>query len=249
MTLRPRTQPPVKQDCRCQVKSWLVARKMPRETVERLAEAWRPAAYQPGNILFYQGNQPLAIHFVCAGRVKLVRCEGSGRQRIVRIVSAPEVLGERALLADQPYAATAEVTEDAHICQVDAVRFQKLWAQDPELPRFFARLLAEKLGEADENGSDLALRTIRERLAKLIVELHDAVPGPGAPLALPESRQDLADLLGTAPEVVSRVLAELCEKRLIALAGRSIRVIELSRLRAAARMGGNGGCALSRDMT
>jgi CRP-like cAMP-binding protein len=197
---------------------------------------WRSNVYSRGNDLFYQGNEPFALFFLCTGRVKLVRAEGGGRHKIVRIVHAPDFLGERSLIAGEPYAATAEVMDEANVCLIDAGRFKTLWLERPELARVLARQLAAKLGEAEGHVADLALRTIRERLAKHLALQARAAGNDGKSFELHESRQELAEMLGTSPEVVSRTLAELSGRKLLAIAGRGVRVLDEARLRSVARL-------------
>ncbi len=153
----------------CAFTQWAGARGLPQVVCRRMSVLWRSNCYEKGNILFYQGNEPLSLYFLCSGLVKLVRADDSGRQHIVRIITAPDIVGDRALLAGHPYAASAQVMNDAQICSLEAGRFRELWRTEPELPRMFASYLAHKLAEADEAATDLALCTIRERLAKRII--------------------------------------------------------------------------------
>jgi hypothetical protein len=104
------------------------------------------------------------------------------------------------------------------------------------LARVLARQLAAKLGEAEGHVADLALRTIRERLAKHLALAARAGKGDGVTFELCESRQELAEMLGTSPEVVSRTLAELSGRKLIEIDGRRIRVLDEGRLRSVARL-------------
>lgn len=221
---------------RCALESWCASRGLPPSLAESFSSVWRSNTYSRGNDLFYQGNEPFALFFLCSGRVKLVRAEGGGRHKIVRLVRAPDFLGERSLIAGEPYAATAEVMEEANVCLIDAARFKTLWVERPELARVLARQLAAKLGEAEGHVADLALRTIRERLAKHLALAARAGGGDGVAFELCESRQELAEMLGTSPEVVSRTLAELAGRKLIAIDGRKIQVLDEGRLRSVARL-------------
>lgn len=222
------------QRCAADFSRWADSLGLPLKSAKRLAECWRPGSYISGNVVFYQGHQPQGVYFIRSGRVKLVRAEGTGRQRIVRVIPAPSVLGERALIADQPYAATSIAIEDSCVCFIEATRFQKLWDADPALSRFFARLLASKLGDSDEAGTDLALRTIRERVAKFIVALEGASRAPGVPVSIDMSRQELAELMGTSPEAICRTFSELAAKGLISTQGRLVSIRDRARLHAAA---------------
>ncbi|OGR96637.1 MAG: hypothetical protein A2V88_01955 [Elusimicrobia bacterium RBG_16_66_12] len=222
------------QRCVLDFKRWADSLGIPLKSAERLSDCWRPGRYIPGNVIFYQGHQPLGIYFVRTGSVKLVRAEGTGRQRIIRVIQAPSVLGERSLIADLPYAAAGIALEDSCVCFIETARFQKLWDADPALSRFFARLLASKLGDADEAGTDLALRTIRERVAKFIITLEGASKAPGAAVSLGMSRQELAEFMGTSPEAICRTFSELAAKGLISTQGRLVRILDRARLHAAA---------------
>lgn len=219
----------------CELQSWCANRGMSADIALDFATGWRPNKYSRGNILFYQGNEPFALFFICSGRVKLVRAEDGGRHQIVRVVRAPNFLGERSLVAGEPYAATAEVMDDARICVIDSARFFRAWADRPELARMMARQLAAKLGEAEAHATDLSMRTIRERLAKLFCEEADAAPKKGS-FELTETRQEIAELLGTSPEVISRTIAELEDKKLVEVDGRRVRLLDEKRLRRVARL-------------
>jgi CRP/FNR family transcriptional regulator len=155
-----------------------------------------------------------------------------GRQHIVRMMTGPDFLGERALLAGQPYAASAQVMEDSRVCAIDGASFRALWRGEPELSRMLAIYLARKLAAADEAACDLALLTIRELLSRLIVDRLG--PAGGDRVLFSESRQDLADILGTSAEVISRTLSELARRKILALDGRSVEILDGERLRAIA---------------
>lgn len=220
----------------CVLESWCASRGMSAPVAASFAAGWRENRYARGNILFYQGNEPFALFFLCQGRVKLVRAEDGGRHQITRIVRAPDFLGERSLVAGEPYGATAEVMDDARVCVIDSARFFRAWADRPELSRLIARQLAAKLGDAEAHAVDLSMRTMRERLAKHLCEQADASGKGGGVFELAETRQEIAELLGTSPEVVSRTIAELEGRRLVDVDGRRVKVLDGKRLRAVARL-------------
>lgn len=218
----------------CALEGWFVALGLEPALSARFASGWRSNRYRRGDVLFYQDNEPMALYFLCSGSVKLARSDRAGRRQIIRIIRAPDLVGERALIARQNYAASAEVMDEARLCVIDAARFFRFWSESPELVRAIARRLASKLGEADVLAVDLALHTIQQRLSKLIVLQAEALPKPEGAFLLTPSRRELAELLGSTPEVVSRALRELSRRRLIALEGQRVRVLDAARLGAAA---------------
>ncbi|MFI5360669.1 MAG: Crp/Fnr family transcriptional regulator [Elusimicrobiota bacterium] len=216
----------------CSFQGWGGKQGLSGAACARIRSLWRANLYRRGDVIFYQGNAPASVYFLCQGSVKLVRDARLGRHHILRVVNGPDLLGERAMLAGQPYAASAEVMEDSRVCAIPREAFKNLWRDEPELSRMLAVHLSRKLAESDESACALALLTIREQLAALIVSR--LAPGGAERVTFSESRQDLADMLGTSAEVVSRTLSELSRKKLIALDGRSLRVLNGERLRAVA---------------
>lgn len=228
---------------------------LPQETLSRFHKARATNHYSRGNIIFYAGNKPLGVHFLCKGRVKVYRSEGSSRIHIVRLVEAPALLGARAFFADTPYLATGEVIEPSTICFLDTIQFHKIFDSIPAVWRGLASKFARELGEAEERMQDMALRTVSERLAKFLLErcrLADddatscisrfAAEGRReascgcSPFEFELARHELADYLGTTPEAVSRVLSEFRRKRWIALNGKHLKVLSPDQLRRAARL-------------
>jgi CRP-like cAMP-binding protein len=220
----------------CTIERWCSSKGMAASQSAGFSAGWRANRYGRGNVLFYQGNEPFALFFLCSGRVKIVRHDREGRRQIVRIIRAPDFIGERSLIARQPYHATAEVMDDADICVIDSARFFKFWGERPDFARVLAQRLAINLGDAQDLASELALHTIRERLAKFLALEWEAVPKPAPSFQLSESRQELAEIIGTSPEVVSRTLRDLVDGKIIAIEGRRVRVLDGARLRAAARL-------------
>ena len=213
----------------CVFNKWALARGLSPAACERMAPLWRTNLYRRGDVLFYQGNAPVNVYFLCSGSVKLVRDARMGRQHILRMVAGPDFLGERAMLAGQPYAASAQVMSDSRVCAIDREAFSRVWREDAGLSRTLAVYLARKLAEADEAACDMALLTIRELVARLIVGRMDASGGPV--VQFEESRQDLADILGTSAEVISRTLSEFARKKLVVRDGRGLKVLDPERLR------------------
>ncbi|MBI4051354.1 MAG: Crp/Fnr family transcriptional regulator [Elusimicrobia bacterium] len=190
--------------------------------------------YSRGNIIFYESNLPLGVFFLCQGRVKIVKSNARERFHITRVIEAPNLVGDRAFFAQGMYAGTGEVMEDSRICFLQAQHFEDLFMKNAGVGRALLRRFAQEVGQAEERMLDLALRTIRERLAKYILERlaeHPQANGGGASISLSESRIELAEILGTSPEAVCRSLAEFRHKGLIKVEKRSIQVLNKNSLR------------------
>jgi len=204
---------------------------------KRFQELAPANTYRPGNILFYQGNSPLGLHFISRGRVKLIKEDRAGRCQIVRIVTGPDLLGDRAFFAERPYMCTGEVMEDATVSFLQPRHFWEIFGRNPDTLRLLAQRFAVELGRAEDYMHCITVCTINARMATRLLkaskrpELIKPVKGE---FVLTETRTELAQVLGTTPEAVSRTLAKLCSKGLIAVSGRRVRVLNEERLRLSA---------------
>lgn len=188
--------------------------------------------HQRDNILFYDGNPPTGLFFLCRGRVKIVRSNCGNRQQIVRILSAPDFVGLRALLASAPYAGQAVVMQDSRLCLVPAAAFWRFVRGSPHAALALARRLAGQLGEAETMLTSLSLRKVRERVAAALLEHWARRAAQWA--MMPESRHELAETLGTSVQAVCRAFAEFQSRGWVDVQGRRLRVRDEARLRAIA---------------
>lgn len=192
--------------------------------------------YRPGNTLFYQGIPPLGLHFISRGRVKLLKEDRAGRRQIVRLVHGPDLLGDRAFFADKPYRCTGEVMEDSTISFLQPRHFWNIFGRNPDTLRLLAQRFADELGRAEDYMNCMSVCTINARMAARLLNSSKRADqaAPKGEFLLTESRTELAQVLGTTPEAVSRTLAKLCSKGLIAVSGRRVRVLNEERLRLSA---------------
>ncbi|MDO8805958.1 MAG: Crp/Fnr family transcriptional regulator [Elusimicrobiota bacterium] len=218
---------------RCPIVNMPGFARVPDTVWEMVREKRVANNYHKGNIIFYEGNRPFGVYFLCAGRVKIIRTDTDLHASIPRVVEAPDMLGERAFLAGENYLATGEALEDCRICFLDGAFFEKSLLEVPEVCRALVSRLAAKLGHAEEHLLDFGFKTVRGRLAKYIVEKAD-VKG-SSNIKFPESRADLAMILGTSPEVLCRLLSEFRKKGWIVVSGQDVTVKDKSRLEQVSR--------------
>lgn len=192
--------------------------------------------YRRGNTIFYQGNRPLGLHFICEGRVKLVKQDASGRTQIVRVVGAPDLLGDRAFFADKAYACAGEAMGDSRICFLEARRFWELFGAEPHALRLLLRKFAEELGRAHDAMHCLTMCTVKQRVAKHLLSRRrpSAAATDQRGFILEDSRTELAEFLGTTLEAVSRTLGEFSSAGWIEIEGRRVKILEAAILRRAA---------------
>lgn len=181
--------------------------------------------YKAGQVLFYEGNAAFGLYCVYSGRIKLYKTGAEGRLQIVRLAGAGDLLGYRSLLADEPYAGTAEAMEDSVVCFIDRRAFLGIVRNNPDLSMRMIKKLAEELRQAEDRMTAIAQKPVKERLVELLLLLYHTYgkPSPkGDQLGIELSREEMAEMIGTTQETVIRLLSDLKAQKLIHLDGRKI---------------------------
>ncbi len=181
--------------------------------------------YRRHQVLFYEGQQPSGLYCVNSGKVKLYKSGQDGRNMIVRMAGAGDLVGYRALFSGEPYHATAEMVDDGDVCFVDKKTLFGLVAEDPALALRALQLLSHELGDAEEKLKNMSQKSVKERLAELLLIFKESVGQPVADGVLLEqrlTREEIGQLLGSASETVIRMLHEFQDNKWLRLDGKKI---------------------------
>lgn len=204
--------------------------------------------YKRGQVIFFEGNNPMGLFCISQGTIKVYRTNAEGKEQILRFSGPGDFLGYRALIADEPYSASAETLEEATICYVPKEVFFQTMAAEPELSKQLLKTLCHELGVANERIQHMAQKSVRERLAETLLILQETyqrsrrvvaagtVAEQANNICLQIPREDIANLTGSSTETIIRLLTEFKEEGLIALEGKQIRLLNVARMQRTARM-------------
>ena len=187
--------------------------------------------YKKGQVIFYEGNQSFGMYCVSKGHVKLYKTGIDGKQQILRVAGPGDVLGYRALLANEPYQATAEAIEEVEICSLDKNSFSQVLKKEPSLAMNLIKKLAQELGTAENLATSIAQKSVRERMAELLLSLARAYgEGDGSRISLSLTREELGNMIGVTQETSIRLISDFKEENLIEVKGREICIVDAERL-------------------
>lgn len=200
--------------------------------LEALASQKTVHTYQKGQLIYQQGQKVMGLHCVHTGKIKLARTGGDQKEHIVQLVQEGEMIGWRALLAGTRYTSSAVALEDCVVCFVPKLDFIGLLQSNKQFSNSLLHLMATTLGRAEERLLELAYKPVRERLAGALLVLQQTYGSTGGPnpFSISFSRDDLAALVGTAKETVSRLLTELKDAGCISTRGSHITVLDQAQL-------------------
>lgn len=190
--------------------------------------------YEPGQVIFYEGNACLGIHCIEAGTVALRKASGDGDSVIVGLLGPGETLGYSAYFSQRGYGATAEALTACRVCFIDRAAVRTLLQQNPSLGlRFLTRAAADLEHSEQERVLALAL-PLRARLAHLLLVLKDraaTVDEDGnITVDLPLPRRDMAAMLGARPESLSRAIRQFEDEGIARFGSREVLVPDLDAL-------------------
>ncbi len=194
--------------------------------------------YKKGQVIFYEGTTPTGLFCISQGLVKLGKINEDGKEQIVRLAKAGSALGHASLLSGSSYSQTATALEDTTVCFIPRTVFMNLVQSKSSLMIKVVELLSHDTLEAESRLLNMAYHTVRERLAETLLMLKEfsGVDGDGKTLKATMSREDIANLVGTATETVIRLLSDFKSGGLIELEGKKIRILDSSSLLEAANI-------------
>lgn len=201
-------------------------------TTLKLTEAREIQSYKKKFLLFQEGHRPLFLYFVIKGKVKTFRTNEDGKELITQIHSAGDFFGYTPILEETSYKDNAEVLEDAELMMIPREDFLQLISYDNQLAKQFIKLLTRNVVANEERLINLAYNSVRKRVATGLLEVQKKYKTAAeANPRLEISREDLAQVVGTATESLIRTLSEFKGDKLIEIQDGKIHILQESKLR------------------
>lgn len=190
--------------------------------------------YKKGQTLFFQGNPPYGLYCMSSGKVKVSKIGNDGKESIVRIAVAGDILGHRSLFTSDYYTATATALESSTICFIDKKYIHKAIEENPLISMNIIEKLCVDLGVAEKKVASLFQKNVRERLAELLLLLKESYGEEEAEgrwkLNIKLTREEMASMIGVANETLIRFMTEFKDEKLIEQQGKVIYVVDEKRL-------------------
>jgi CRP-like cAMP-binding protein len=214
-------------------KSESVFADLPESDLLLLTSHQSEQKYKKGEIVFREGAYPFGIYFIISGKVKKYKLDREGKEHIIYVANNEELLGYHAILSEDRYPDSAAAIEESRIAFIPKEDFLAVLNQSDILNKRLLRTLSHEFAVLANSLSIFTQKSVRERLALQLIVLREKYKvnfDPGIPVEINMSRDDLANLVGTARENVVRLLTEFKEEKIIETKGRKILVLDISKL-------------------
>lgn len=176
----------------------------------RVAEVARLKSYDRGALIFAEGDPSDQFIIIVSGRIKVFKATPAGKEIILEIFGAGDPLGAVAVYEGAPFMASALALEPSELLSIEQSAFFRLLEAEPAFVRGLLSGLTLRLAELTRRLAELTGARVETRFARLFVKLCDQIGKPdrgGTFVAMPLTRQELADLTGTTIETSIRIMS------------------------------------------
>jgi CRP/FNR family transcriptional regulator len=198
---------------------------LPGEDLEALYDIALPKRAGKGETVFVEGETSRGFFAVVRGRVKLMKLSPAGKEQILHVHGPGGTFAEAALAEGATYPASAVALEESRMLLFPRTEFQRLLGRRPALATNLIARLSQRLRQMTVLIEDLSLREAPARFARYLLDLAGGEPKAGERVRLPIAKGELASLLGTRSETLSRVQRRLADAGAIRVKGAEVTIL------------------------
>ncbi len=197
-----------------------------------LSENRKEKTFSKKEVIYSEGDFANYLYFIVSGKVKSVKLDELGKELVIDVHQAGEFIGYMTLLEDDEYNESAIAMEDVCLSVIPKQDFLSLITKNRDVAMRFIKMLSGSVKEKEARLLQLAYTPVRERTADVLVKLIEKESEAGNNShKLKVSREDLANMVGTAKESLIRVLSDFKKNGLIESEGTEIHIIDLDALK------------------
>lgn len=185
-----------------------------------------------GETIFEEGEHLNGVFCISEGVCKVSKMSSNGREQIIHLVNKGDILGERSLVNDEVANLKATAISDMEVCFIPKDEIIRDLQKNPDFTLSVLKDMASSLKNADNVIVDMAQKTVRQRLAEILINLENKFGvDSNNVIDIQLSREDIANMIGTATESAIRLLSEFKKDQIIVLKGKKISLIDIPKLK------------------
>lgn len=209
---------------------------LPQDQLESIQNIIVEKEFGKGETIFSEGDEGAGFFVVSQGMVKIFKVSLEGKEQIIHIFGSGEVFGEVPVFMGENYPANAVAIKKSRLLFFPRAAFVNLILQNPSLSLNMMAVLSMRLRQLAAQIENLSLKEVPGRLASYLILLSREQDQTRS-LLLTISKSQLASLLGTIPETLSRILAKMSSRNLIEVNGKEITLLDMDGLQDLAESG------------
>ena len=199
--------------------------------LKQLSEQYDIEHFSKKQTVYAEGKRPRFLYYLVNGKVKAFKIHEDGKEYITDLYSAGDFMGYTSLIEDKVYEESAIVLEDAEVMQIPRDEFLQMIYSDINIAAKFIKIVTQNVKEKEERLLNLAYSSLRKRVAKALVDIHEKFYKESTNSVIEFSRDDIAQYIGTATESLIRTLSDFKSEKLIDIKSGKISIINLEKLK------------------
>lgn len=187
-----------------------------KEALDKFIENRSTSKYKKKQVVYSEGNHPHRLYYIVEGKVKAYKTNNDGKELIIGLYNQGEFFGYTALLEGAVYKESAETIEESEIASIPKNEFDELLNSNREVMQKFIQLLANNITERENQLLGIAYNSMRKKVADALIALYKKYKQNNeANFPIHISRENLANIAGTAKESLIRTLSDFKDEHLI----------------------------------
>ena len=196
------------------------------DEISELSDLASEQNFTSNEFIFWDGDTPDWFYIIAEGRVKVIKHSSSGKEFIIAFFNPGEIFGEVAVFENKPYPASAQAITETRVIAIKRKDFLTFFANRPQVALKIINVLGGRLRDAQSRLRDFAGERVEQRLASVLFMLSSKLG-----LTLPFTRQEIADMTGTATETTIRIMSQLKDRGIIRSTRGKITILDKEKLR------------------
>lgn len=210
----------------CIVKQFNSLKELTKEELVRMSNCKTSKIVKKGEVLFNEGEYVNGVFCIKEGVCKISKRSDNGKEQIIHLIKRGDLLGERSLISGETSNLKATALNDMEICFIPKQEIISDLKENQNFSMSVLKKMADSLKNADNLIVDIALKTVKQRLAHLLVYLdNNFKKNKEGAIDILLSREDIGSIIGTATESAIRLLSEFKKKKIINLKGKQIFIL------------------------
>ncbi|OQY01667.1 MAG: transcriptional regulator [Desulfobacteraceae bacterium 4572_130] len=198
------------------------------EKIEKIAVKKK---FKKGNLIFLENDKADGFYIVVQGKVKIYKISMEGKEQILHIFGHGEPFGEVSVFTGNVFPANAQALEECSLIFFPRHAFIEFISRNIPVVLNMIGVLSMRLRQFTVQIENLSLKKIPSRLAGYLLLLAQEQQSNQNIIYLNISKKQLASLLGTIPETLSRIFSKMYDKKLIKVKGKNVKILDLEKLK------------------
>jgi len=216
----------------CIIREFNSLKALTKDELIRITGCKTSKKIKKGEVLFDEGEHINGVYCIKDGVCKVSKMSDNGRDQIIHLIKKGDILGERSLINNEASNLKAIAVNDMEVCFIPKEEILRDLENNSNFSMDVLKKMANSLKKADDVIVDMAQKTVKQRLAATLLLLDAKFDkNENGSININLSREDIANIIGTATESAIRLLSEFKKKKLIDLKGKEIFITDIKALK------------------